>query len=86
MDGRRRIARIARIAADLSEVKEVMAAVGFSPVKLRRALPPDMCRKLGLDAVENSMMLVELGDGGVFLQPAEPFQCATFPRTPCEAG
>jgi len=27
-----------RIAADLSEVKEAMAAVGISPVKLRRAL------------------------------------------------
>jgi bifunctional DNA-binding transcriptional regulator/antitoxin component of YhaV-PrlF toxin-antitoxin module len=34
-------------------------------------LPPDMRRKLGLDAAEHPMMLVELRDGGIFLQPAE---------------
>jgi bifunctional DNA-binding transcriptional regulator/antitoxin component of YhaV-PrlF toxin-antitoxin module len=34
-------------------------------------LPPDMRRKLGLDAAENPLMLAELRDGGVFLQPAE---------------
>lgn len=34
-------------------------------------LPPDMRRQLGLDGAEHPMMLVELRDGGVFLQPAE---------------
>ena len=34
-------------------------------------MPPEIRRKLGLDDVENPMMLVELRDGGVFLQPAE---------------
>ena len=35
----------ARIAADLSELKEAMAAVGLSPVKLRRALRAELGRK-----------------------------------------
>lgn len=34
-------------------------------------LPPGMRRKLGIDVAEHPMMLVELRDGGVFLQPAE---------------
>ena len=34
-----------RIAAELSEVKEAMAAVGISPVKLRRALRAELGRK-----------------------------------------
>jgi hypothetical protein len=34
-----------RIAVDLSEVKEAMAAVGLSPVKLRRALRAELGRK-----------------------------------------
>jgi bifunctional DNA-binding transcriptional regulator/antitoxin component of YhaV-PrlF toxin-antitoxin module len=33
-------------------------------------LPPEIRRALGLDAAEHPMMLVELRDGGVFLQPA----------------
>ncbi len=34
-------------------------------------LPPEMRRSLGLDVAAHPMMLVELRDGGVFLQPAE---------------
>jgi bifunctional DNA-binding transcriptional regulator/antitoxin component of YhaV-PrlF toxin-antitoxin module len=34
-------------------------------------LPPEMRRKLGLDTAQHPMMLVELRDGGIFLQPAE---------------
>jgi len=34
-------------------------------------LPPDIRRGLGLDSVQHPMVLVELRDGGVFLQPAE---------------
>lgn len=43
-------------------------------------LPPDMCRKLGLDAAEHPMMLVELRDGGVFLQPAEALPVRDIPE------
>ena len=43
------------------------------PVSKRGAvtLPPEVRRALGLDVAENPMMLLELRDGGVFLQPAE---------------
>ena len=34
-------------------------------------LPPEIRRRLGLDVAAHPMMLVELRDGGVFLQPAE---------------
>jgi bifunctional DNA-binding transcriptional regulator/antitoxin component of YhaV-PrlF toxin-antitoxin module len=43
-------------------------------------LPPEMRRKLGLDAAENPMMLAELRDGGVFLQPAEAFPVRDIPE------
>jgi hypothetical protein len=43
-------------------------------------LPPDMRRKLGLDAAEHPMMLVELRDGGVFLQPAEALPVRDIPE------
>ena len=33
-------------------------------------LPPEIRRSLGLDASPHPMMLAELRDGGVFLQPA----------------
>jgi len=36
-----------RIAADFSEVKEAMAAVGLSPVKLRRALRVEVGAEAG---------------------------------------
>jgi bifunctional DNA-binding transcriptional regulator/antitoxin component of YhaV-PrlF toxin-antitoxin module len=39
-------------------------------------LPPDMRRKLGLDAAEHPMMLVELRDGGIFPHPAEALPTA----------
>jgi bifunctional DNA-binding transcriptional regulator/antitoxin component of YhaV-PrlF toxin-antitoxin module len=34
-------------------------------------LPPEMRKKLGLDSARHPMMLAELRDGGIFLQPAE---------------
>ena len=43
-------------------------------------LPPDMRRKLGLDAAEHPMMLVELRDGGIFLQPAEALPLRDIPE------
>ena len=43
-------------------------------------LPPDMRRKLGLDAAEHPMMLVELRDGGIFLQPAEALPVRDIPE------
>ena len=43
-------------------------------------MPPDMRRKLGLDAAEHPMMLVELRDGGIFLQPAEALPVRDIPE------
>lgn len=43
-------------------------------------LPPDVRRKLGLDAAEHPMMLVELRDGGIFLQPAEAVPVREIPE------
>jgi bifunctional DNA-binding transcriptional regulator/antitoxin component of YhaV-PrlF toxin-antitoxin module len=43
-------------------------------------LPPEMRRTLGLDAAEHPMMLVELRDGGVFLQPAEALPVREIPE------
>ena len=43
-------------------------------------LPPEMRRQLGLDAAEHPMMLVELRDGGVFLQPAEALPVRDIPE------
>ena len=43
-------------------------------------LPPDIRRKLGLDAAEHPMMLVEMRDGGVFLQPAEALPLRDIPE------
>ena len=43
-------------------------------------LPPDMRRKLGLDVAEHPMMLVELRDGGIFLQPAEALPVRDIPE------
>lgn len=42
-------------------------------------LPPDMRRKLGLDAAEHPLMLVEMRDGGIFLQPAEALPVRNIP-------
>lgn len=42
-------------------------------------LPPEMRRSLGLDAASHPMMLVELRDGGVFLQPAEAMPIRDIP-------
>ena len=43
-------------------------------------LPPEMRRKLGIDAAEHPMMLVELRDGGIFLQPAEALPVRDIPE------
>jgi bifunctional DNA-binding transcriptional regulator/antitoxin component of YhaV-PrlF toxin-antitoxin module len=43
-------------------------------------LPLEMRRKLGLDAAEHPMMLVELRDGGIFLQPAEALPVRDIPE------
>lgn len=43
-------------------------------------LPPDIRRKLGLDTAEHPMMLVELRDGGIFLQPAEALPVRDIPE------
>ena len=42
-------------------------------------LPPEVRRALGLDAAENPMMLLELRNGGVFLQPAEAMPVRDIP-------
>ena len=42
-------------------------------------LPPEMRRSLGLDAAEHPMMLAELRDGGVFLQPAAALPVRDIP-------
>jgi AbrB family looped-hinge helix DNA binding protein len=42
-------------------------------------LPPEMRRKLGLDTAESPLMLVELRDGGIFLQPAEALPVRDIP-------
>lgn len=43
-------------------------------------LPPEMRRRLGIDAAEHPMMLVEMKDGGVFLQPAEALPIRDIPE------
>lgn len=43
-------------------------------------LPTDMRRKLGLDVAEHPMVLVELRDGGVILQPAEALPVRDIPE------
>ncbi len=42
-------------------------------------LPPEIRRILGLDSAENPMMLMELRNGGVFLQPAEAMPVRDIP-------
>jgi len=42
-------------------------------------LPPEIRRILGLDSAANSMMLLELRNGGVFLQPAEAMPVRDIP-------
>ena len=43
-------------------------------------LPPEIRRALGLDTVEHPMMLVELRDGGIFLQPAATVPVRDIPE------
>jgi len=42
-------------------------------------LPPEIRRILGLDSAANPMMLMELQNGGVFLQPAEAMPVRDIP-------
>ena len=44
-------------------------------------LPPEIRKSLGLDASAHPMMLAELRDGGVFLQPAEAVPVRDIPLT-----
>ncbi|MEI8310539.1 MAG: AbrB/MazE/SpoVT family DNA-binding domain-containing protein [Verrucomicrobiota bacterium] len=44
-------------------------------------LPPEIRRGLGLETAEHPMMLVELRDGGVFLQPAEAMPVRDIPES-----
>lgn len=48
-------------------------------------LPPDIRRKLGLDVASHPMMLVELRDGGIFLQPAEALPVRDIPEETLKA-
>lgn len=43
-------------------------------------LPPEMRRSLGIDLAKHPMMLVELKDGGVFLQAAEALPVRDIPE------
>lgn len=43
-------------------------------------LPPEIRRSLGLDVAEHPMMLVELRNGGIFLQPAEALPVRDIPE------
>lgn len=43
-------------------------------------LPPEIRRALGLDTVEHPMMLLELRDGGIFLQPAATVPVRDIPE------
>lgn len=43
-------------------------------------LPPEIRRALGIETAENPVMLVELRNGGVFLQPAESMPVRDIPK------
>ena len=42
-------------------------------------LPPEVRRKLGLESVQNPMLLVELREDGVFLHPASAMPVRDIP-------
>ena len=42
-------------------------------------LPPEIRRALGLDGANHPMMLVEMQNGGIFLQPAEAMPVRDIP-------
>jgi bifunctional DNA-binding transcriptional regulator/antitoxin component of YhaV-PrlF toxin-antitoxin module len=48
-------------------------------------LPPEIRRSLGLDSAQNPMVLVELREGGVFLQPAEAMPVRDIPESTLQA-
>lgn len=43
-------------------------------------LPPEIRRALGIETAENPVMLVELRNGGVFLQPTESMPARDIPQ------
>ncbi len=47
-------------------------------------LPPELCRKLGLDRIDQPMVLVEECEGGIFLQTAVPVLLRDFTKTQME--
>ncbi len=48
-------------------------------------LPPDFREALGLNRSKHPMMLAEVRDGGVFLQPAEAMPVRDIPLTTLQA-
>ncbi len=48
-------------------------------------MPPEVRRSLGLDVAENPMMLLEMREGGVFLQPAEAMPVRDIPESTLRA-
>jgi bifunctional DNA-binding transcriptional regulator/antitoxin component of YhaV-PrlF toxin-antitoxin module len=47
-------------------------------------LPPPLRRKLGLDKLENPMVIVEEREGGLFLQPAAAIPVRDIPKQTIE--
>jgi hypothetical protein len=54
--------------------------MGYAPVLVSSGTIACGRRKLGLDVAEHPMMLVELRDGGIFLQPAEAVPVREIPE------
>jgi bifunctional DNA-binding transcriptional regulator/antitoxin component of YhaV-PrlF toxin-antitoxin module len=48
-------------------------------------LPPDIRKRLGLDVSAHPMVLAEIRDGGVFLQPAEAMPVRDIPLATMKA-
>ena len=69
------------MALDSIDVALQYCSMTAIPVSKRGTitLPPDIRRILGLDSAENPMMLMELRNGGVFLQPAEAMPVRDIP-------
>jgi bifunctional DNA-binding transcriptional regulator/antitoxin component of YhaV-PrlF toxin-antitoxin module len=69
------------LALDSIDVALQYCSMTAIPVSKRGTitLPPEIRRILGLDSAENPMMLMELRNGGVFLQPAEAMPVRDIP-------
>ncbi len=48
-------------------------------------LPPDIRRKLGLDRMENPLVIIEERDGAVVLQPAAAIPVRDLPKETLQA-